>query len=65
MNKDQVVGRLDQAVGKLKEVVGKAVGNESLQADGLAEQAGGKVTSSISDTKESLKNKAKDVIDKL
>jgi uncharacterized protein YjbJ (UPF0337 family) len=65
MNKDQVQGRVDQGVGKLKEVVGQALGNNSLQGEGLAEQAEGKLKSNLGDTKESLKDKAKDVIDKL
>ena len=65
MNKDQVQGRVDQGIGKLKEVVGKAVGNESLKGEGLADQAEGKLKSGFADTKESIKDKAKDVIDKL
>lgn len=65
MNKDQVQGRVDQGIGKLKEAVGKAVGNESLQGEGLADQAEGKLKSGLADTKESIKDKAKDFIDKL
>ena len=65
MNKAQVQGRVDQGVGKLKEVVGKTVGNDKLQGQGLADQTVGKLTAGLGDAKQSLKDKAKDVIDKL
>lgn len=65
MNKDQVEGRVDQAMGKVKEVAGKAVGNERLQGEGLADQSKGKVQTVYGDTKEDVKDKAKDIINKL
>ena len=43
MNKDQVKGRIEEAKGNIKEAAGKAVGNERLQGEGLADQAAGKV----------------------
>ncbi|MGJ7512292.1 CsbD family protein [Variovorax sp. GT1P44] len=39
MNKDQVKGTLDKSKGKVKEAVGKVVGNERLQAEGVADKA--------------------------
>lgn len=65
MNNDQVKGRVDQAVGKVKEVAGKTVGNERLEGEGLADQGKGKLQSGYGDAKESLKDKAKKVIDKI
>jgi len=65
MNKHQVEGRVDQAAGKTKEVAGRVVGNERLEAEGLADQAKGKLQSDYGDGKESVKDAAKKAIDKL
>lgn len=65
MNKHQVEGRVNQGIGKLKEAAGKVVGNERLQSEGLADQAGGKVQSGYGDTKEDLKNKTRNFIEKI
>lgn len=65
MNKDQVGGRVDQSIGKVKEAAGKLVGNERLQAEGLAEQVKGKVQTVFGDSKEHAKDKAKKIIDKM
>jgi len=65
MNKHQVEGRVDQATGKTKEVVGRVVGNERLEAEGLAKQVKGKAQSGYGDAKEGTKDAAKKAIDKL
>ena len=65
MNKDQVKGRVDQSIGKVKEAAGKLVGNERLQAEGIAETAKGKVQTAFGDSKEHAKDKAKEIIDKI
>lgn len=65
MNKHQVEGRLDQAKGKIKEVAGKVVGNERLQSEGVADQAGGKAQATYGDTKENVKDGVKRTADKL
>ena len=65
MNKHQVEGRVDQTIGKVKEVAGKAVGNERLEGEGLADQADGKVQAGYGDAKETVKDKAKKLIDKI
>lgn len=65
MNKHQVEGRVDQSTGKVKELAGKAVGNDRLQSEGLADQAKGKVQAGYGDTKENIKDGAKKAIDKL
>ncbi len=65
MNKDQVEGRLDQAKGKIKELAGKVIDNDRLEAKGKAEQVSGKVQAKVGDTKEAVKDRAKDIVDKL
>lgn len=65
MNKHQVEGRVDQAAGKVKEVAGRVVGNEDLEARGLADQVKGKAQSTYGDVKEDAKDSAKKAIDKL
>lgn len=65
MNKHQVEGRVNQGIGKVKEVAGKAVGNDRLQSEGLADQATGKVQSGYGDAKQDLKDKARDFIKKI
>ena len=65
MNKHQVDGRLDQAMGKVKEVVGKTVGNERLEGDGLADQVKGKAQAGYGDAKQTVKDKAKKLINKI
>lgn len=65
MNKDQVEGRVEEAKGKIKEGAGKVTGNESLEGEGLADQAAGKVQKGYGDTKEDVKDAIKDGADKL
>ncbi len=65
MNKDQVKGRVEQTTGKVKEAAGKLVGNDRLQAEGMAEQVKGKVQAGYGDAKESAKDKVNKAIDKL
>ena len=43
MNEDQVKGTLEKAKGNVKEAAGKLVGNESLEAEGRADQVSGAV----------------------
>ena len=64
MNKDQVEGRLDQAKGKIKELAGKVIDNDHMEAEGKADQVSGKVQAGFGDTKEAVKDKAKDLVDK-
>lgn len=65
MNKDQVAGRVEQVKGKVAEVTGKVIDNDRMEADGKADQVAGKVQANFGDAKEAVKNKAKDIIDKL
>ncbi|HZF83634.1 MAG TPA: CsbD family protein [Burkholderiaceae bacterium] len=65
MNKDQVAGRVEEAKGKIKEVAGKVTGNERLEADGVTDQAAGKVQSTYGDAKSKVKDTAQKAVDKL
>lgn len=65
MNKHQVEGRVDEAKGKAKEVAGRVVGNESLEAEGMADQVKGKAQAGYGDAKEGAKDAAKKAIDKV
>jgi uncharacterized protein YjbJ (UPF0337 family) len=60
MNKDQVKGRAEEVKGNIKEGVGKAVGNDRLRGEGVADQVAGKTQAGYGDAKE----KAKDVMDR-
>lgn len=59
MNDDQVKGRLTDAKGHIKEAVGKAVGNEKLESEGLADQAKGTTQKTYGDAKEDVKDAVK------
>ncbi|MES2400632.1 MAG: CsbD family protein [Pseudomonadota bacterium] len=65
MNKHQVEGRVNQGIGKVKEVAGKAVDNDRLQSEGLADQAKGKLQTGYGDAKENIKDKARDFIKRI
>lgn len=65
MNKHQVEGRVEQAKGAIKETAGKAVGNDRLQGEGMADRAAGKTQASYGDAKENLKDNVKKSVDKL
>ena len=52
MNEDQVKGTMEKAKGKGKEVAGKLVGNESLEAEGKADQVSGAVQKKVGDVKD-------------
>ena len=65
MNKDQVAGRVDEAKGKVKEVAGRIAGSEKLEAEGVMDQASGKVQKNYGDAKEDVKDAIKSGADKL
>ena len=64
MNNDQVEGRAETAKGNLKETAGKLVGNERLTTEGQADQAAGKVQSTVGDVKNDVGNAIKNAIDR-
>jgi uncharacterized protein YjbJ (UPF0337 family) len=50
--RDNAEGKWHKAKGKIKQVLGKAVGNRNLEAEGKAENFGGKVQEKIGETKD-------------
>ena len=65
MNTDQVKGRIEQAKGKVTELAGKVTDNDKLKAEGKVGQLAGKTQANYGDAKEAVKDKAKDIIDKI
>lgn len=65
MNKDQVDGRVEQVKGKVAQVTGAVIDNDKMEAKGKADQIAGKVKANFGDAKEAVKDKAKDIINKL
>jgi uncharacterized protein YjbJ (UPF0337 family) len=51
---DHVEHEFDDLKGKAKEEIGDLTDNESLQAEGMAEQAGAKVGKAADDVREAL-----------
>jgi uncharacterized protein YjbJ (UPF0337 family) len=47
MSKNRVEGAVDKGVGAMKEAAGKVVGNERLEAEGMAQKAKGNVKNKI------------------
>ncbi|MEY3894886.1 MAG: hypothetical protein RLZZ214_405 [Verrucomicrobiota bacterium] len=50
-NQDKAEGTAKDLKGKIKEGAGKVVGNERLQAEGIADQAEGKLQKKVGDVK--------------
>jgi uncharacterized protein YjbJ (UPF0337 family) len=61
---DKIKGAANQAGGKIKEGVGKAIGNEQMQVEGVAQQVKGKVQQKVGEAKESIKDAADKLADK-
>lgn len=57
MNKEQIKGHIEEVKGAIKEVAGNVVGNESLEAEGLAQKTVGKIQAGLGDVKSDLKSK--------
>ena len=64
MNEDQVKGRAETIKGNVKEAAGKLVGNERLTTEGQADQAAGKVQSTVGDVKSNVGSAIKKAIDR-
>ena len=65
MNKDQIEGRIEQAKGKVAEIAGKVIDHDQLEAKGKADQVAGNVQANFGDAKEAVKDKTKDIINKI
>lgn len=56
MNKDRVKGMMDEVAGSAKSKVGELTDNPKLQAEGIAQQAKGKVESAWGKTKDAVRD---------
>jgi uncharacterized protein YjbJ (UPF0337 family) len=61
MDKDRIKGKIEDAAGRAKRQVGEWTGDEKAQAEGLAEQAKGKIHNAVG----KIKDSARDAADKL
>jgi uncharacterized protein YjbJ (UPF0337 family) len=61
---DKIKGVANQAGGKIKEGVGKAIGNEQMQVEGMAQQVKGKTQRKVGEVKSTIKDVADKVADK-
>jgi uncharacterized protein YjbJ (UPF0337 family) len=59
MHKDTIKGAAKDAAGAIKKNVGRATGDERLEAEGMGEQAAGKVQKSFGDAKETVRRALK------
>jgi uncharacterized protein YjbJ (UPF0337 family) len=56
-----MAGKDDQAAGKAKELMGKVTGDESLEGEGKAQHAGGKIKEGAKDAADTAKGAAEGV----
>ena len=59
MHKDTIKGTAKDTTGAMKKHAGRATGDERLEAEGAAEQAGGKIQKSFGDAKEAVRKALK------
>lgn len=52
MRKETVEGAVNKSVGSIKQAVGKAVGNKSLEAEGVADKVVGQVQQAVGASKD-------------
>lgn len=54
MSKERIEGAVQKSVGAVKQAAGKAVGNEKLQAEGLADKAQGSAKNAVGKAKDAV-----------
>lgn len=54
MSKETIEGATQKGVGSVKEAVGKAVGNDKLRAEGMADKAAGAAKEALGKTKDAV-----------
>lgn len=59
MHKDTVKGAAKDAKGSIKEAVGKATGDERMEAEGVTEQAAGKIQKGVGNLKDAARDALK------
>lgn len=56
MDKDKIKGSANQVKGSIKEAFGKVTGNKKVEAEGIADKAGGKAQSTVGGIKDTVRN---------
>ena len=54
MSKEGIEGATQKGVGSVKEGIGKAVGNEKLQAEGMADKVAGSAKEAVGKAKDAI-----------
>jgi uncharacterized protein YjbJ (UPF0337 family) len=54
MSKEGVEGAAQKGVGAVKETLGKAIGNEKLQAEGMADKVAGSAKEAVGKAKDTI-----------
>jgi uncharacterized protein YjbJ (UPF0337 family) len=54
MSKERIEGATQKGVGALKQGIGKTVGNDRLQAEGLADKAAGSAKETVGKAKDAI-----------
>ena len=60
---DKITGLSNEAVGKVKQEAGKAIGSDTLQVEGVIQEAKGAAQKAIGDAKAANQDAAKKVAD--
>ena len=55
MSKERIEGVTQKGVGAMKQAAGKAVGNEKLQAEGMADKAAGSAKEAVGKAKDAAR----------
>ena len=58
VDENRIEGALDKAKGAIKEGVGKLIGDEKLQAEGMADKAKGHAESAVGGVKDTVRDAA-------
>jgi len=61
---DKIKGYANEAAGKVKQGVGRVIGNEQMEAEGIAQEARGEGQKAVGKVKETIKDVADKVADK-
>ena len=59
MSKEGIEGATQKGVGAIKQAAGKAIGNERLQAEGLADRAAGSAKEAVGKARDAVHKAAK------
>lgn len=63
LNETRIEGKLEQSAGDIKQDVGRAVGSDSLQREGRAEEVGGIVKEEVGEAKQDVGEALRDAGD--